>query len=101
MLLPRHATLFHVPSGIEIDASIVALTGPLIRREMGSAWWDDPALNSSLSAREIDRHWNWVELEIERGGRLLAAQRLAVVTSDGAVQGAMLLSTEPVPCERR
>ena len=50
---------------------------------------------------EIDRDWDWADLEIEGDGRILASQKLAVVTGDGAVQGAMMISTDPAMCESK
>ncbi len=110
MKLPIAATLLYVPSQTDVDAQIVELTDPLIEQRMGSPWWNDPALDSTLAAREIDRYWNWKELEIERPEntafrdigryRKLSARKLAIITEDGAVQGAMMVSTEPVKCER-
>jgi len=47
------------------------------------------------------RGWDWAELSIERAGQALPSQKLAVVAGDGAVQGAMMLTTGPVACERK
>jgi hypothetical protein len=111
MKLPIKVTLFYVPSQTDVDADITELTDSLIERRMGGTWWDDPALDAELASREIDKFWDWKELKIERAesvvgfpeigrGKTLSARRLAVVTEDGAVQGAMLVSNEPVKCER-
>ena len=94
-------TLLDVPSGRDVGARVVALTDAMIRRGMGSAWWDDPVVDPELAAKEIDQDWDWAELAIERGGRVLASRKLAVVTADGVVQGAAMCSTEPVACARR
>jgi hypothetical protein len=111
MRLPIETTLLYVPAQTDVDASIIDLTDSLIEQRMGSEWWDDPALDAGLASREIDRYWDWKELELERAestdnpriGRIrkLSARRYAIVTEDGAVQGAMLVSSEAVKCELR
>src|SRR3954465_12095571 len=103
MKLPIETTLLYVPAQIDVDADIVELTDSLIEARMGSIWWNDPAVDAGLASREIDRNWDWKDLEIERRestgiphiGRVrkLSARRLAIITQDGAVQGAMMLST--------
>src|SRR5687768_11988526 len=100
MRFPKRIELLYVPAQTDAEAHVVALTKTLIRRRMGSAWWDDPAIDSRAAADEIDRGWDWTTEEIERNGRVLKSRKLAVVTGDRAVQGAMLASTEPVACER-
>ena len=68
--------------------------------KMAGAWWDDISLEAPLKANPIDLHWNWNRVEIEFDGRTLRSEKLAVITGEGedlAVQGAMLISTDPVP----
>jgi hypothetical protein len=101
MKLPQIVTLRYVPSQADIDARIVALTDAMIRERMNDAWWEDPALDPGLTENEIDREWDWLSLEIERDGEILDSRKLAIVTADDAVQGAMLVSTQGVPCERK
>lgn len=100
MKLPTPVALYHVPSGLDAEAVVVALTDGLIERWMGAAWWEDPAIDQDAAASEIDRHWDWLGLSIDRDGRPLRDRKLAVVTGDGAVQGAMMVSAEAVACER-
>jgi len=78
----------------------VELSAQLIAKELGPAWWNDSAVDLEAASGEIDRNWNWTKLEIERGGKILAGLIFAVLTGDGAAQGAMLLSNLPVECER-
>jgi hypothetical protein len=40
---------------------------------------------------------NWNEMGIEYEGSPLAIQKVAIVTGDQAAQGAMMISTDPVP----
>lgn len=101
MKLPKSVTLFHAPSKVDVDAEVVELTEAMIEHRMGEAWWGDPAIEPASAEEEIDRHWDWAELEIEREGRRLRARRFAVATQDGVVQGAMMASTEAVACERK
>src|SRR5438309_722549 len=99
MELPKRIPLLHAPTGQYVEAQIEGLTDAMIQQQIGAAWWSDPALNIEAISREIDRNWNWVDLEIEQEGKILTAVKLGVVTGDRAVQGAMLVSTEPVECE--
>lgn len=101
MNFPKPVTLLHVPTTVEIDAEVTELTDAMIGQCMGDAWWDDTAIDPPLARQEIDRFWDWAELEIEREGQILDTRNFAVVTSDGVVQGAIMVSTDPVACERR
>jgi hypothetical protein len=97
--LPKRIELFHVASGITAEAVVALLSDELIEQRMGEAWWNDPVIDPELASHEIDRHWDWRDVEIERGGDLLPSQKLAALTGDGVVQGAMLCSVAPVTCE--
>jgi hypothetical protein len=99
MKLPKPVDLLHGPSAKVADAHIVKLTNRLIRERMGEAWWREDSIDSELAESEIDRHWDWIKMTIERDGVNLRSIRLGIVTSDSAVQGAIMLSAEPVPCE--
>lgn len=100
MRFPKPIQLLHVPAQTAVEAQIVRLTNQLIRRRMGSGWWDEPEIDQREADKEIDRRWDWVTEAIERKGSVLRSIKLAAVTGDGAVQGATLVSTESVPCER-
>src|SRR5437867_3104048 len=95
---PKLIDLPYIPSGKLIEAQIVELTPELIEQRMGEAWWSDPAIDGAQAAAEIDRGWDWSTLQIEREGVVLRSLGLAVLTSDGAVQGASLFSLDPVEC---
>jgi hypothetical protein len=98
MTFPLRIDLFYVPAGVRVDAEILQLTDELIASEMGEHWWNEAVVDDELAAREIDRYWDWIELEIERNGEVLAPERLAVITPDGNVQGAAMFSDEGVGC---
>src|SRR5215208_3895249 len=99
MKLPKRIPLFHDPSAQYVEAHVQALSKEMINKEVEQAWWSDPEVDGAAAASEIDRHWKWTELEIERNGKSLPGMSIGVVTGDGAVQGALLLSTESVECE--
>src|SRR5207253_6270865 len=99
MELPKRIPLFHDPSGQYVEEHVTKLSNELIEEKIERVWWSEPALDAKAASREIDRNWNWREMEIEQGGRILGASTLGVITGDGEVQGAMLLSNEPVACE--
>jgi len=97
MTLPKVAALFFAPTGQYVEARLAELTAELIERRIQVDWWADRDLRDSLDPLPIDRYWDWSEMKIEYGGRLLAAQKIGITTGDGAVQGAMMMSSEPVP----
>src|SRR5258706_8107138 len=99
MGLPKRIGLFHDPSATYVEAHVLELSDQSIKNEIGGEWWSDPGLDVRAALGEIDRNWNWLDLAIERGGVILNSLRLGIVTGDGAVQGAMLVSSEPVECE--
>ncbi len=89
-------TLKFAPMNLYVEAQIVSLTDELIETQMNARWWSDDSLCDYFSEPPIDLHWDWRDIGIEYGGRNLASQKVAIVTGDGAVQGAMLISTEPI-----
>jgi hypothetical protein len=96
-MLPQMATLFFAPTNQFVEAQIVELTADLAGRYIHHDWWTDDGLLDQFDTYPIDRHWNWNEMGIEYDGRALAAEKVAIVTGDQAVQGAMMISIEPVP----
>src|SRR6266487_4495165 len=100
MGLPKRIPIFHYPSTTYVEALVVELSDEVVRQGIGREWWSDSELDTQAASGEIDRQWDWMDLEIEWGGKILAALKLGVVTGDGSVQGAMLLSTASVECER-
>ena len=97
MLLPKVTTLFFAPTGQYVEAKIVELTAEIADQRIHLDWWADANLSSKLDPLPIDRHWNWNEMGIEYEGSPLAIQKVAIVTGDQAAQGAMMISTDPVP----
>jgi hypothetical protein len=96
-MLPKLTTLFFAPTGQYVEAQIVELTAALAERQIHRGWWMDDNLLEQFDPPPIDRHWNWNEMGIEYDGRPLVAEKVAIVTGDQAVQGAMMISAEPVP----
>jgi hypothetical protein len=88
--------LLFAPTDELVDARIQLLTPDLIISGMKN-WWVDPSLNDPLPNPPIDRLWNWHELEIDLDGVMVDSRKVAVVTEDGAVQGAMMISTRAGP----
>ncbi len=99
MKLPKRIPLYYEPSKTYFESHVTELTEALIKTRVAEAWWNDPALDVDLASAEIDRNWDWTELEIEHGGRILKSRKLGVITGDGAVQGAMMISDETVKCD--
>ena len=97
MILPKDIRLYLAPEHTFIAARIVGLTREMAERRIHNEWWNDASLREVLTPSPIDRHWNWNEMEIELGNRQLASEKVAVVAGDQRqVQGAMMVSTEPV-----
>jgi len=59
MTFPRLVDLLHVPTATLIEAHVVVLSGAAISSEMGTTWWNDPAIDADLAELEIDRGWDW------------------------------------------
>jgi hypothetical protein len=74
----------------------------MIDEKMKRAWWADEALDTTaFDPMPIDRFWDWNCLEIDRDGIVLASEKIAVVAGDDEhVEGAMMISTQPVDCVR-
>jgi len=96
-MIPKTTSLLYAPAGQFVRAQVVELTADLAEQRIHSDWWTDAALLDRFHPTPIDRHWNWNEMGIELDGRPFADQKFALVTDDGSVQGAMLISAEPVP----
>lgn len=91
----RQIELLLVPSQIYVEAEIIALTPELADEHMHRAWWSDGSLKEQFDEPPIDLNWNWNEMGIDYAGRSLASKQVAVF-SGGTIQGAMMISTEPV-----
>ncbi|MFI5380040.1 MAG: hypothetical protein ACHRHE_12145 [Tepidisphaerales bacterium] len=96
MVVSKSTALFFSPASQYVEARIVALTKHLADR-IHRDWWIDASLSEHFDPPPIDRYWNWNEIGIEYDGRPLESEKVAVVTADGAVQGAMMISVEAVP----
>ena len=97
MLLPKVTTLFFAPTGQYVEGKIVELNAEIADQQIHLDWWADANLSSKLDPLPIDRHWNWNEMGIEYEGSPLAIQKVTILTGDQAAQGAMMISTDPVP----
>ena len=95
-MIPKVTTLFFAPTGQYVEAQIAELTADLAEQRIHRDWWADDGLLQHFDPPPIDRHWNWNEIGIEHDGRTLATEKVAIVTGDQAVQGAMMISADPV-----
>lgn len=85
------------PANLWVEGRIVPMTDGLARR-VSSEWWSHEALKPTFDPEPIDRHWDWSDVVIEQHGTVLRSRKLAMITAgDEAVQGAMLVSTDPCP----
>ena len=97
MTFPQLTTLFFAPTGQYVEAKIVQLSAEMAERQIHGDWWADPGLKAVFQRMPIDRYWNWNDMTIDFEGKQLTAIKVAIVTGDQAVQGAMMVSTEAVP----
>lgn len=93
----RTTTLFFAPTKQYVEAHIVDLTPDLAEQRLHNEWWADEGLLDHFEPPPIDRDWDWNEMAIENEGRKLSDKKFALTTGDGAVQGAMMISDEPIP----
>jgi len=91
----RQIELLLVTAQTYVEAAIVPLTAELAEEHIHRAWWNDDILKDHFDEPPIDLDWNWNEMGIECQGRSLAAEKFAVF-SGGTIQGAMLISTDPI-----
>jgi hypothetical protein len=97
---PHHTRLFFKPLNTYVVARIVPLTRKMADVHIRQRWWSDPQLEDHFNPAPIDLNWDWNELAIEYEGRPLSGRKVAIVTGHGkqlAVQGAMLISSDPIP----
>ena len=99
MIKPVATSLFLEPDRVYVQAQIVSLTREMADNSIRRDWWDDPSLKPVFDEPQpIDRHWNWNDFDIEYEGEILAPEKVAIVAGDDrAVQGAMMISIDPVP----
>jgi len=97
MIQPQITSLFFAPMKAYVEAKIVSLTPQMAETHVHGEWWSDDALEAEFNPMPIDRFWDWNILEIEWQGRGLASEKVAILAGDERpVQGAMMISTEPV-----
>jgi hypothetical protein len=89
-------TLLFAPTNQFVEAHIVLLTDELLEWGILDGWWNDASLKEEFEIQPIDRHWNWSDLGIEFEGIPLESVKYAVETGDKVIQGAMMISVEPV-----
>ena len=92
----KRTTLFFAPTSEYVEARILELTPKLAERRIHRDWWSDADLLRQFDPPPIDLHWNWNEIGVEYDNEPLAAQKVAILTGNQAVQGAMMVSTEAV-----
>jgi hypothetical protein len=95
-MLPRDISLFFAPTEQYVKAKIIRLTPRLADRQIHGAWWAHDDLLPEYDD-PIDRHWDWNEMQIEWNGKTLPDLKVAIVTGDRLIQGAMMISRKPVP----
>lgn len=96
MIQPLTRRLAFAPTGEYVEATIVSLTPEMAAAQLAGSWWSHPSLKRDLQPPPIDRWWDWNAMSIDFDGRPLASEKVAIVTGDGAAQGAMMVSTGPV-----
>lgn len=84
------------PRGELCTSRVGVLTQDAIETGITARWWHDPALKDRFDEPPFDRAFDWQHLDIEYDGRIIPAQTVGITTLDGYVQGAMLVSTEPI-----
>jgi hypothetical protein len=99
MIRPKAITLFYHPAKAYVSGEIVTLTDAMVRERIHGAWWNHVDLKGEFEAPQpIDLHWHWNDVGIEYEGRYLPSEAVAAIAGEGdAVQGVMLISSEPVP----
>jgi hypothetical protein len=98
MIQPRKTALFFHPEQAYVAGELVTLTDPVVEARIHAEWWAHEDLKAQFDPPPpIDRRWHWNDIDIEYEGRILASERIALVAGEGdPVQGAMLISREPV-----
>ncbi|WP_435016262.1 hypothetical protein TA3x_003826 [Tundrisphaera sp. TA3] len=87
--LPFPITLKNVQEDIEVSASIVRLTSGMARDSIDFRWWKPIPCRDDADPLHDD-HWVWME-DVLNLGEYRTIECVAITTSDGDVQGAMIL----------
>jgi len=99
MIQPCPIILTFAPENEYVELWIVSLTPDMADRGIRDFWWAHEDLKLDFGAPPpIDRNWDWNDLDIEyKPGEFLQEARVAIVAGEGEpIQGAMLISAEPV-----
>jgi hypothetical protein len=99
MVQPRVVNLYFRPENADVLGELVTLTDELVETRIHEMWWNHEDLKAHFDPPPpIDRYWQWSDIGIEYEGRLLTSEKVAILAGEGdPVQGAMLISSEPVP----
>ncbi len=90
------SVLEFVPAKKYVNAVMRILSVEMISERISGRWWNDADLKGDFQPVPIDQDWKWDEEEIKYGGLNIASEKVGVITDDGYVQGAMVISSEPV-----
>jgi hypothetical protein len=97
MLVPTiNRPVLFVPAGQFVQIRICQMTEPMAVQKITLDWWHDPALINPMHPDPIDRDWDWSTAAIEFDDQIVPSVKVAAVTGDDAVQGAMMISAGPV-----
>lgn len=96
-LLPYNTQLYLMPANEYGAAEIKELTPDMVDHHIVGEWWSDEDLKAEFNPPPIDRYWNWNDLEIEFGGVPLESITVGIFSGE-ELEGAMKISTEPIPC---
>ena len=98
-MFPRTVTLYFAPDKQYIEGQIVELTPEMAEKDIRHAWWNHTDLKKEFGTPPpIDRQWNWNEMMIEYDGVELPSLKVALIAGErNAIQGAAMMSTQPVP----
>jgi hypothetical protein len=98
MTILRTTSLYHEPAKCYVEARIVLLTPKMVEEHLHRKWWNDDCLKPTFNPEPIDRSWSWHEQVIEYGVRRLASEKIGIFAGeDNDLQGAMMISADPVP----
>ena len=95
MTLGFRTAIHFAPARRNVTAVIRPLARRVLSRRVMQDWWSDEDIVVDPVRPPIDRHWDWANAVIDRDGVVLRSRRVGVVTDDGAVEGAMVLSVQP------
>jgi len=81
-----------------VQARIAVLTPAQIAADIDGKWWQAAGLKASFDPPPIDLHWGWgPDAAISWNEGELTSEKVGLLTGDGYIQGALLISTAAVP----